>query len=42
LLARLFRFGDISYHGGFIKPTSGVASVVHIDPAVVGTKSESE
>lgn len=28
LLARLFRFGEITYHGGFINLASGIASVV--------------
>jgi PRTRC genetic system ThiF family protein len=32
LLARLFRYGEISYHGGFINLASGVASVLRIDP----------
>ena len=32
LLARLFRYGEISYHGGFINLATGVASVVRIDP----------
>jgi PRTRC genetic system ThiF family protein len=32
LLARLFRYGEISYHGGFIKLASGVTSVLRIDP----------
>jgi PRTRC genetic system ThiF family protein len=32
LLARLFRFGEITYHGGFINLASGVASVLRIDP----------
>jgi PRTRC genetic system ThiF family protein len=32
LLARLFRYGEISYHGGFINLTTGVTSVLRIDP----------
>ncbi len=32
LLARLFRYGEISYHGGFINVASGVTSVLRIDP----------
>jgi PRTRC genetic system ThiF family protein len=32
LMARLFRYGEISYHGGFINLASGVASVLRIDP----------
>jgi PRTRC genetic system ThiF family protein len=32
LLARLFRFGEITYHGAFINLASGVASVLRIDP----------
>ena len=32
LLARLFRYGEISYHGGFINLATGAASVVRIDP----------
>jgi PRTRC genetic system ThiF family protein len=32
LLARLFRFGEISYHGGFINLASGATSVLRIDP----------
>jgi PRTRC genetic system ThiF family protein len=32
LLARLFRDGEISYHGGFINLASGVTSVLRIDP----------
>jgi PRTRC genetic system ThiF family protein len=32
LLARLFRYGEISYHGGFINLASGAASVLRIDP----------
>ena len=32
LLARLFRYGEISYHGGFINLASGVTSVLRIDP----------
>ncbi len=32
LLARLFRYGEISYHGGFINLASGVTSVLKIDP----------
>jgi PRTRC genetic system ThiF family protein len=32
LLARLFRYGEISFHGGFINLASGVTSVLRIDP----------
>lgn len=32
LLARLFRYGEISYHGGFINLATGAASVIRIDP----------
>ena len=32
LLARLFRYGEISYHGGFINLASGTTSVLRIDP----------
>jgi hypothetical protein len=32
LLARLFRYGEISYHGSFINLATGVTSVVRIDP----------
>jgi PRTRC genetic system ThiF family protein len=32
LLARLFRYGEISYHGGFINLATGLASVLRIDP----------
>jgi PRTRC genetic system ThiF family protein len=32
LLARLFRFGQISYHGGFVNLATGVTSVLRIDP----------
>jgi PRTRC genetic system ThiF family protein len=32
LLARLFRCGEISYHGGFINLATGVTSVLRIDP----------
>jgi PRTRC genetic system ThiF family protein len=32
LLARLFRYAEISYHGGFINLASGVTSVLRIDP----------
>jgi PRTRC genetic system ThiF family protein len=32
LLARLFRYDEISYHGGFINLASGVPSVLRIDP----------
>jgi PRTRC genetic system ThiF family protein len=33
LLARLFRYGEITYHGGFINLTCGATSVLGIDPA---------
>jgi PRTRC genetic system ThiF family protein len=32
LLARLFRYGEISYHGGFINLASGATSVLRLDP----------
>jgi sulfur-carrier protein adenylyltransferase/sulfurtransferase len=32
LLARLFRFGEINFHGGFINLATGVGSVLRIDP----------
>ncbi len=32
LLARLFRYGEISHHGGFINLASGATSVLRIDP----------
>jgi PRTRC genetic system ThiF family protein len=32
LLARLFRYGQISYHGGFINLATGGTSVLRIDP----------
>jgi len=32
LLARLFRYGEISYHGGFINLATGATSVMRIDP----------
>jgi PRTRC genetic system ThiF family protein len=32
LLARLFRYGEISYHGGFINLATGVTSMLRIDP----------
>jgi len=32
LLARLFRYGEISYHGGFINLAAGTTSVLRIDP----------
>jgi sulfur-carrier protein adenylyltransferase/sulfurtransferase len=32
LLARLFRFGEISHHGGFINLASGLTSIIRIDP----------
>src|ERR1035441_6324989 len=32
LLTRLFRHGEISYHGGFINLASGLTSVLRIDP----------
>ena len=33
LLARLFRYGEISYHGGFINLATGATSVLRIDSA---------
>jgi hypothetical protein len=32
LLARLFRYGEISYHGDFINLATGATSVLGIDP----------
>src|ERR1019366_2247751 len=32
LLARLFGYGEISYHGGFINLATGMTSVLRIDP----------
>jgi PRTRC genetic system ThiF family protein len=32
LLARLFRYGEVSYHGGFINLAWGATSVLRIDP----------
>jgi PRTRC genetic system ThiF family protein len=32
LLARLFRYGEISYHGGFVNLATGAGSVLRIDP----------
>jgi PRTRC genetic system ThiF family protein len=32
LLARLFRYGALCYHGGFINLASGMSSVLRIDP----------
>jgi PRTRC genetic system ThiF family protein len=32
LLARLFRYGEITYHGGFVNLATGVTSVLRIDP----------
>ena len=32
LLARLFRYGEFNYHGGFINLATGAASVLKIDP----------
>ena len=32
LLARLFRYGETSYHGGFINLATGCTSVLRIDP----------
>jgi PRTRC genetic system ThiF family protein len=32
LLARLFRYGEISYHGGFTNLATGATSVLRIDP----------
>ncbi len=33
MLARLFRHGEISYHGGFLNMTSGRVSALPVDPA---------
>jgi PRTRC genetic system ThiF family protein len=32
LLARVFRYGEISYHGGFVNLATGAGSVLRIDP----------
>ena len=42
LLARLFRYGEISYHGGFINLASGATSVLRIDPQLLETHPEIE
>jgi hypothetical protein len=34
LLARLFRYGEISYHGGFINLATGVSSRLPIDASL--------
>jgi hypothetical protein len=34
MLARLFRYGRISYHGGFINLVSGRSSSLPVDPTV--------
>lgn len=32
LRARLFRYGEISFHGGFVNLAPGLTSVLRIDP----------
>ena len=32
LLARLFRYGEVSYHGGFVNLATGAGSALRIDP----------
>ena len=32
LLARLFRYGESTYHGGFINLATGATSILRIDP----------
>jgi PRTRC genetic system ThiF family protein len=32
LLAQLFRYGEVSYHGGFVNLATGATSVLRIDP----------
>ena len=32
LLARLFRYGDINYHGGYVNIATGATSALRIDP----------
>jgi len=32
LLARLFRYGEISYHGGFVNLATGATSALRVDP----------
>jgi hypothetical protein len=32
LLARLFRYGTVCYHGGFVNLATGATSVLRIDP----------
>src|ERR1039458_10022260 len=32
LMARVFRYGEISYHGGFVNLATGATSVLRIDP----------
>jgi len=34
LLARLFRYGNISYHGGFINLREGCGARLAVDPSV--------
>jgi hypothetical protein len=34
MLARLFRYGRLSYHGGFINLASGRSSSLPVDPTV--------
>ncbi len=34
LLARLFRYGTVSYHGGFINLATGVSGRLPVDPSV--------
>jgi PRTRC genetic system ThiF family protein len=34
LLARLFRYGEVSYHGAFVNLASGAVSVMRIDPSL--------
>ena len=36
LLARLFRFGEVSYHGAFVSVATGLSSVLRIDPQCWG------
>jgi hypothetical protein len=34
MLARLFRYGTIPYHGGFVNFATGRTSSLRVDPAV--------
>jgi len=36
MLARLFRYGRLSYHGGFMNLRTGRTTALPVDPAVWG------